>query len=201
MKKFKKFIKGEGKWYSTLMRDFIISLLLIIILLSALYLYTGVWPPMVVVEGDSMHPNIQHGDVVMIKDSEITTYEEGVLSDSTSFGEPGDVIVYNIPHDGGKAVIHRAMYWVEEGEEMWEDGPEAPHAGYITQGDNEQAKDQQSELIAKNEPIKEEWIEGKAFLRIPYVGWIRLGMDHASNQINDVINEMNSVKIPPNLAR
>ena len=33
-------------------------------------------------------------------------------------------------------IIHRAMYHVDIGDPMWTNGPPAPHAGYITKGDN-----------------------------------------------------------------
>jgi signal peptidase len=73
-------------------------------------------------------------------------------------------------------VIHRAIYFVEEGEQMWEGGPEAPHEGYITKGDNMKTNsfyDQQGQ-ISYLSPVKEEWIIGVARYKIPYIGHIRL---------------------------
>jgi signal peptidase len=65
------------------------------------------------------------------------------------------------------------MYHVEAGEPMWEGGPAAPHAGYITKGDHNKIIDQKcADLCA--EPIREEWVIGVARYRIPYAGYVRL---------------------------
>ena len=37
--------------------------------------------------------------------------------------------------EGVTPIIHRAMYYIEEGRPMWPGGPSAPFAGYITKGD------------------------------------------------------------------
>ena len=58
---------------------------------------------------------------------------------------------------------------------MWSDGPEAPHSGYITMGDNNRQIDQKS--ILEEQPVKPEWIEGKAVWSVPHLGKITLGFD------------------------
>ncbi|RLG31030.1 hypothetical protein DRO03_02550, partial [Methanosarcinales archaeon] len=68
-------------------------------------------------------------------------------------------------------IIHRAMYYVEAGEPMWEGGPIAPHAGYITKGDHNKVIDQYGLCTV---PIREEWVIGVARYRIPYAGYVRL---------------------------
>jgi signal peptidase len=52
----------------------------------------------------------------------------------------------------------------------------APHAGYITKGDNEVTNryyDQQGQ-VSYMLPVKEEWVIGVAKYRIPYIGYLRL---------------------------
>jgi signal peptidase len=68
------------------------------------------------------------------------------------------------------------MYYVEAGEEMWPGGPKAPHAGYITKGDNNATNsllDQQTGIMP-NTPIKDEWVVGVVKFKIPYIGKLRL---------------------------
>lgn len=102
----------------------IVSLILIIVLLfSALYLYTGNWPPAVIVESKSMqHGNnfvfgvINTGDIVAVKkitgykavDTYLVAREHG---GPTNYGEYGDVIVYD-NHFLNELVIHRAIFYV-----------------------------------------------------------------------------------------
>ncbi len=60
---------------------------------------------------------------------------------------------------------------------MWADGPPAPHAGYITKGDNPGTNplyDQQGD-ISYLQPVNKEWMIGVArFQRIPLLGYISL---------------------------
>jgi signal peptidase len=121
---------------------------------------------MYLVESGSMYPNLRPLDVVTIEDistTKVITWEEGEKIGYTSFNNSGDVIcyrpygkeqlsvidvadhlVFGLPYPPDKAtpVIHRAMRWVDEGEPMWEGGPAAPFAGYITKGDNNSEIDQ-----------------------------------------------------------
>lgn len=101
------------------------------------FLYSGNWPPMVVIESGSMEhddnplypePRFSHlgiidtGDLVIVKQAEkkdIVTYLEGKKTDYKKYGDYGDVIVYyknGIETYNGQPVtpiIHRAMAWVE----------------------------------------------------------------------------------------
>jgi signal peptidase len=51
-----------------------------------------------------------------------------------------------------------------------------PHSGYITWGDNNPYPDQFSSIqgIGRIEPVKEEWVVGKALFAIPLVGYLPL---------------------------
>lgn len=174
MGKIKDFFYKQEPWYLAFFRDILISFLVMGIIFSGIYLYAGVWPPMVAVESGSMEPNINVGDVIFVKHEEVITSKMGQEKNISSFGRHGEVVVYDLPNDNGPPIIHRALYFVEEGDEMWEGGLEAPHSGYITKGDNNDVIDQKSHGIAYGKPIKEEWIKGVAKYRIPLIGKIRL---------------------------
>ncbi len=106
----------------------------------------------------------------------------------SEFNGYGDVIVFMQDGQAGQTpVIHRAMLWVDA-DENWYDRADpaaigsaencealnncpAPHAGFITRGDNNGRYDQVTTLSA---PVKPEWIIGTAEVRIPYLGYIRL---------------------------
>ena len=112
-------------------------------------------------------------------------------TDRTKFGSHGDVIVFRPNGNAGQIpIIHRAMFFVEEDED-WYDRADpaavggaddcselhhcpAPHAGFITKGDNQRTNanyDQASRLSA---PVRPGWIVGTAELRVPYLGHVRL---------------------------
>ena len=133
----------------------------------------------VAVESGSMLPNIGIGDVVIIQSAQqthIISHTEGALSGYTSFDEYGDVILYRkYGSSTDTLIIHRAMYWVEEGEPMWSGGPAAPHSGYITKGDNNWGIDQKASTSWR-QPVKEEWIIGVARWHIPWVGYLSLAV-------------------------
>jgi signal peptidase len=146
-------------------------LLIVAIVLSGAYAVTGSWHIGFAVESGSMEPNMQVGDLIFVQAphrTNITTYEEGEMLNYTSFKKYGDVIIYR-PNGFSSAtpIIHRAMYWVEEGEEM-PDGKPAPHAGYITKGDNNPCPDQPMLGVA---PVRPEWVIAVAKVRIPYLGY------------------------------
>ncbi|MCX8207090.1 MAG: S26 family signal peptidase [Methanothrix sp.] len=130
----------------------------------------GLWTPMVAVESGSMVPNMNIGDIIIVQGisrTDVVTWEEGEAKGYRSFNNPGDVILYRpygkeklgvldiipsilgIGSGGDKAtpIIHRAMRWVEKGEPMWEGGPPAPFAGYITKGDHNEVIDQMAGRI------------------------------------------------------
>lgn len=162
------------------LRDIIYLLLATAIIASIFNIAFGLWLPMYAVETGSMIPNIDIGDVVFIESVDrknIVTYDAGKQSNYESFGDYGDVVMY-VPKgkDGTTPIMHRAIYFVKEGEPMWKDGPPAPHSGYITKGDNSITNsmyDQQGD-ISKLEPIKKEWIKGVARYKIPILGYVSI---------------------------
>ncbi|MHC1636446.1 MAG: signal peptidase I [Candidatus Methanospirareceae archaeon] len=158
--------------------SFIEALIIVAIIISVAYAATGTWYVAFAVESGSMEPNMHRGDLIFVVSPSrvnIITYEEGVMTGYKSFGDYGDVIIYYPNGITSQRIIHRAMYWVEKGERM-PNGEPAPHAGYITKGDNNPGTDQQFLYVdhQRVEPVKPEWIIGVARVRIPYVGYIRL---------------------------
>ncbi len=171
--------KENDNFFVSLARDILTVLLAVLIFASFSQVVFGMWTPMVAVESGSMEPHMNIGDIIFIQNidrTEIITYEDG-MDNYTSFDYPGDVILYKpYGQEGVTPIIHRAMYYVEEGDTMWEGGPVAPHAGYITKGDNKVTNkyyDQQGQ-VSYQRPVKEEWVIGIARYRIPYIGYLRL---------------------------
>jgi len=183
------------------------------VILVGLLLFTvsGVWPPLVAIESPSMDPNIETGDLVFVMEEERfagPNAEDGVVPAAAAggyvkFQQPGDVIVYE--PDGSESrtpIIHRAMFYVEDGESWYSradpdhlgsaDNCEelsncpAPHAGFITKGDNNDQYDQ----VGSNpisEPVESEWVIGTAEYRVPLLGEIRLGWNRAATNASAAV--------------
>jgi signal peptidase len=120
-----------------------------------------------------------------------------------SYGDYGDVVIYKpLGKEGVPQIIHRAMCWVEINKEgntttytIAEYGifneetltipylglnnkrpaPAWTHSGFLTMGDNNNIIDQVSSICPQ--PLKIEWISGKARLEIPWLGTINLFFD------------------------
>ena len=151
----------------------------------ALYLFAGTWPAVVTIESESMVPHMNVGDLVLVVDEDrfggLTTWVEGQQTGHSSFGDYGDVIVYR-PNgaDSVHPIIHRAMTYVDTAA-VEESGLAQfyadPHGGYITKGDNNPYIDQGNLRIAGIgliEPVRKEWIVGKALIAVPLVGYLPL---------------------------
>lgn len=167
-----------------------------------LFAVSGVWPPLVAVESGSMQPNMEKGDLVFVVEEQrfspdyahektgVVTHERAVGNDYWKFGGQGDVIVYQRDgRQGTTPVIHRAMFWVNESENWYDEAnPEyvdarncdqlrncpAPHAGFITKGDNKVTNDYYDQAKGISSPVKPSWVRGTAEYRIPWLGWVRL---------------------------
>lgn len=186
-------------WAVQLAVDLAVAVAIVAVLGAVLFAASGVWPPFVAVESGSMAPNIQQGDLIFVVDTDRYVHpaasEDGIVTsdhpgDHEQFNRPGSVIVYE-PDTTQTPIIHRAMHQVDA-EEAWVERADpaalrgtatceqtpacpAPHAGYITKGDDNEHYDvEQGQSV-----IKPEWIHGKAAVRIPYLGYIRLAMDPA----------------------
>jgi signal peptidase len=113
----KKMIKALGGFKGPL-----IAAAIVIVILLGLFAYSGLWPPLVVVESESMqHSNttsyigvIDTGDMVIPKKisslSEVRTYVSSLNDGYKTYGDYGDVVIYH--RDGNvllTPVIHRAI--------------------------------------------------------------------------------------------
>lgn len=160
----------------SLLKDLAVVLTLALVIGGGLYLYAGVWPPLVSVDGSSMYPNLRAGDLVILRGLnrvDVTAACEAIQRNYSRFDGYGDVIVYSPMGDRSRIpVIHRATCWVNAGEPMWPNGPRAPHSGFLTLGDNNFFYDQ-STSISPVEPVKPEWIIGVSTFRVPYLGLLR----------------------------
>lgn len=180
LEKIKKFYSGDSFW-AGLLRDALFVIAVVVVFASVSRIALGLWTPMVAVESGSMIPHIQIGDIILVESIDrinVITYMDGKQNNYTSFDDYGDVILYR-PNgrEGVTPIIHRAMYYVEKGDAMWPGGPSAPHAGYITRGDNSKTNpsyDQQGS-ISYLQPVKKEWVIGAArFGRVPVLGCVSL---------------------------
>ncbi|HEY4704447.1 MAG TPA: S26 family signal peptidase [Thermoplasmata archaeon] len=117
----------DGKRFAILLaRDIAFAVILVAIILGAVFAYTQVWPPMVVVESDSMQHSrttsflgvIDTGDLVLVQAvhqaSDIVTYVEGRSQGYEAYSNYGDVIIFHRPDSSTTAtpVIHRALVYV-----------------------------------------------------------------------------------------
>lgn len=187
-----------------LLREVVTSLGAVIAVGLLLFAISGVWPPMVAVESGSMNPHMQKGDLVFItepdrftpdaghSDTGVVTAKAGREVNYRSFGGYGSVVVYDSPGRLGPPIIHRAHFWVGKGENWYDEAnPDyvrgdgcrelpncpAPHAGFITKGDANSRYDQVSGISG---PVRPSWVTGVARIRVPYLGWIRLGLSQAA---------------------
>ncbi|MFA9416158.1 S26 family signal peptidase [Natrinema sp. HArc-T2] len=190
----------------TAVRDVVTIVAIVAISGSLLVGIGGAWPPLVAVESGSMEPNIEQGDLVFIVDEErfagdsavaetnIVTAQHGHDSGYQRFGKPGDVIIFLPNGDPTKTpTIHRAQFRVEQGERWVKTKADpaylngatcadlascpAPHDGFITKGDANPAYDQLPRSGAKTTVVSAEWVTGKAVVRVPWIGELRLAVD------------------------
>ncbi len=181
-------------------REVVSVLVTVGIIVAILYLVCGTWPAIVTIESESMVPHMNVGDLVLVMAGDrlapLQSMAEGEASGYQKFGMPGDVIIYR-PNGNTELhpIIHRALFWVEAGPtnitynelnkatgQIEKKQYIAPHAGYITKGDNNPVIDQTG--FGNNyrgtgssiQPVKKEWLVGKAIYAVPYVGYLPLNI-------------------------
>ena len=192
--------RESDHWGVSLVRDLLWIVAVVGGIALALFLICGTWPAVVTIESQSMDPHMKIGDLVIVvqKDryGELQTWVQGTTTGYKKFEDYGDVIIYQpngaqnptvpIPFisSGVHPIIHRAIAKVDV-----EHLPEyvsldlgnlskyyVPHGGYITKGDNNKNIDQVAvyQGLGVIEPVKDEWIIGKALFTIPLVGYLPL---------------------------
>jgi len=175
-------------WAVSLARDLLWVACVVGGIALALFLICGTWPAVVTIESGSMVPNMNVGDLVVVvqKDryGELMSWEEGKAAGVPKFNSYGDVLIFR--PNGNTVVhpiIHRAVAYARAGTPITEirgnqlvTNYTADHDGYITWGDHNPYPDQFSryEAIGTPEPVKDEWIVGKALFTVPLVGYLPL---------------------------
>lgn len=189
-------------------RDIAGSALAVLLIGALLFGVSGVWPPMVAIESPSMEPHIQTGDLVFVMEEHrfagdaattyngestgVVPYKAAKQSDYKTFNSYGDVVIYQQNGNGQRTpIIHRARFWINEGENWYDKANPAyvggadncqeleycpaPYSGFITKGDNKAQNGMYDQVADISAPVKPSWIVGTAEFRIPYLGFIRLG--------------------------
>jgi signal peptidase len=212
-----------GTNWTVFVYDVLNSAVAVLLVGALLFAVSGVWPPMVAIESPSMTPQMETGDLVFVMEETRFPGEgahEGVVTartgrttdaDYRKFGRQGDVIVYKPDGDGDATpIIHRAMFWVEEGENWYDRADRqsvgrydrcgesveaatpncpAPSAGFITKGDANSRYDQVDGLSS---PVKPAWVVGTAEVRVPLLGCIRLRSGRCANGVFGTVGRLAS---------
>jgi signal peptidase I len=179
--------RTSDHWAVSLARDILWLVAVVGGIALALYLICGTWPAVVTIESESMVPNMNVGDLVVVVEKDryslFETWTDGNRTGTIKFGNYGDVIIYK-PNGMTNIhpIIHRAIQYVETGLVIDIKGKKlpvnytAPHNGYVTWGDHNRYPDQFSSYpgIGVIEPVKNEWIIGKALFAVPIVGYLPL---------------------------
>ncbi len=178
-------------------REILFVLLTVGAVVALLLLVCGTWPAVVTIESESMVPNMNVGDLVLVvapdrfgtlesRYGNLSHYLSDQPTGKEKFTLEGDVIIYR-PNGNTDLhpIIHRALFYADSEEQIpvTIGGKKAlyttQHGGYITKGDNNPTIDQigwsdYRGLGGPLEPVKSDWIIGKAFVKVPYVGYIPL---------------------------
>jgi len=120
-------------------QDILVGLLMAVVLLEfvlgGLFLYAVTWPPLSVVESQSMQHDaytsyigvIDTGDMVVVQDSDgtdVVTYVDGSKDGYSRFGGYGDVIIFMPAGETDVTpIIHRAIIWLEKNSSGGWDAP------------------------------------------------------------------------------
>jgi len=234
-KLFLRFWRSENNKVS-LVRDVVVALLFVLIVLLALWTYTGQWfgAPLVAIEsGSMMHLDepfgrigtIDAGDMVLLvkidDKNDVIPYS---ISNYYNYGKKGDVVIYHPDGDFDEdQIIHRAMCWIEveyvgsekfytiEGYNITHQISSEPlyipecglsnggspvkvdfiHSGFITKGDNPETNDKCDQIGGiTSQPVKVEWISGKASCELPWIGTINLLFNDLTTDGDDTIGNV-----------
>jgi signal peptidase I len=101
----------------------LVALAVIVVLLVGLFAYTQNWPPVYVVESNSMQHGssdtlglINTGDLVLaqkVSTDSIVPYVVGLSTGYSTYGEYGDVILYHPDGAGTTPIIHRVILYLD----------------------------------------------------------------------------------------
>jgi signal peptidase len=181
--------RTSDHWAVSLARDLVWVVAVVGTIALTLFLICGTWPAVVTIESPSMAPHMNVGDLVVVVQKDrygtFETWADGNAATTPKFQEYGDVIIYK-PNGMTTVhpIIHRAIQYVDTHQVTVIKGKNLtgnytpPHTGYITWGDNNLYPDQMARYpnIGQIEPVKEEWIVGKALFTVPVVGYLPLNI-------------------------
>lgn len=113
------FYRARDAWWF----EPLVALALVILILVSLVAYTSNWPPVYVVESESMQHGsadqvglINTGDLVLaqkVAAGQVVSYEQGDQRGYSTYGEYGDVLLfYPNGNQGSTPVIHRAILYL-----------------------------------------------------------------------------------------
>ncbi|MFA4825225.1 MAG: S26 family signal peptidase [Methanoregula sp.] len=126
--------RTSDHWAVSLARDLLWVVAVVGGIALALFLICGTWPAVVTIESESMVPNMNVGDLVVViqKDrfGDLQTWDDGKTSGYKKFNDYGDVIIYRpngatdmwasiglLPLSKAQhPIIHRAMTWTDNGQ-------------------------------------------------------------------------------------
>jgi signal peptidase len=101
----------------------LVALAIVILLIVSLFAFTQNWPPIYVVESESMQHGtadvlgvINTGDLVLaqkVPNATIQTYVVGHENGYSTYGEFGDVLLYEPNGVAGTPIIHRAILYLQ----------------------------------------------------------------------------------------
>lgn len=148
--KLRQVVKGHGVLSDALY--VLAGVLAALVIYSAMGFALSTPDPLVTVVSCSMYPTLNVGDMLVLR---------GVPFDRM---EAGDIIVFTCPSDEPRC-IHEDKLIVHRIHEVNEDGT------FRTKGDNAMTNNGVDPWT-----VQPEWISGRTILRLPYLGYPRIGL-------------------------
>ncbi|KAA9399420.1 S26 family signal peptidase [Haloarcula sp. CBA1130] len=211
---------GPAFRFGLYVRDIATSVGAVLLVGAFLFAVSGVWPPLVAIESGSMEPHIDTGDMVFVMDAErfsgqetrhgVVTAAAGAETGYRTFQQSGDVIVFEPNGNEQRTpIIHRSMLWVDAGENWYGRANQtyigsadscdelrncpAPHAGFITKGDNKVTNTRYDQVTGASTVVRPEWVIGTGTFRIPRLGYVRVQPAQLSHTAVSVLAAETSV--------
>jgi signal peptidase len=170
-------LKSSGQKINFI-RDILSIVIIVAMIGCVLFGVSGTWPAIVTIQSKSMVPNMNVGDLIfMVEENRfgsLMTSEEAKAIGVKAFNDYGDVIIYQPNgYTNVTPFIHRLITEIDESTAIVSN---FTHAGYITKGDYNPTIDQGNTFSHTGvmQPIKKEWILGKALFAIPLIGYLPL---------------------------
>jgi signal peptidase len=175
----------DSIWFEPL-----VALMIIVVLLVSLFAYTSNWPPMYVVESQSMQHGyddqlglINTGDLVLaqkLPQGSITPYIVGLQTGYSTYGEYGDVLLYHPDGDASVSpIIHRALLYLQHNADGSYDAPSLTGLSCGTPS---------SVYTASSSPSGCGTTHLTGTLTLHHVGWSSVDVNIHFGSINNAVN-------------